>query len=77
MKLTLSAGDMSVVKLWEDDFYEVHKDCQGHIRAIMYLRKGEEFSISTNRKIYSKSSIEGELIGVDNSLEKYYGQDTS
>ena len=66
---------MSVVKWWVDTSYVVYEYCWGHMGSRMYLGKGAVSRFSTKRKINGNISKKGELIGVDNAMEKYYGQD--
>ena len=46
LKLTLSAGEMSVVEWRVDDLYSVHKYFRGHKVYIMSLGKGVMSSLS-------------------------------
>ena len=69
LKLTLRVGDMSVLKWWVEASYVVHQDCWGHMGAMISLGKGSVSTLST-KKINRKSSTEGEMIGVDDTMEK-------
>ena len=70
LKLTLIIGDMSVVKWWVGASFAVHKYFRGHTGSIISLGKVSVSIFSTHKKINRMSSIEGELIGVDNAMSK-------
>ena len=69
MKLTLSVGDMSVVKWWIDALYAAHEEFWGQTGAMMSLGNVSVYSFPKN-KINGKISTEGELIGVDDAMSK-------
>lgn len=66
--LTLHADDIGVIKGHVDAFYAIHNDCRGHIGAIMTFGGGVVTRFSQKEKNNMKSSIEAELIGVDDTL---------
>ena len=67
--LTLEAANMSIVKWWVDaSFGAVHPDMRSHTRAIMSLGGGAVYASSTRQKINTRSSTEGELVGVSNTM---------
>jgi hypothetical protein len=70
LKLTLSVYDVSIIQWWVDALYAVHEDCRGHTGAMMSLGKGAVTSFSTKQKINGKSSMEDELIGVDDAMPR-------
>ena len=70
LKLTLSVDDILVVKWWVDVSYVVHENCRLHTGPKLFLGKGVVYSFSTKQNINGKSSIEDELIGVDDSMAK-------
>ena len=51
-----------------DVAYAVHKDMKSHTGDVLTLGKGAVYSRSTKKKINTKSSIEGEIVGVDDIL---------
>ena len=70
LKTTLSVGDMSVVKWWEDKSYAVLEDYQGQTGAMISLGKVAVSRFFIKQKINVKSSTEGDLIGVDVAMDK-------
>jgi hypothetical protein len=68
MPLTLEADSLNVVKWWVDASFAVHPDMKSHTGATMTLGKGMPYSTSTRQKLNTKSSTEGELVGVNNVL---------
>jgi len=68
MPLILSPNSMTMPRWWVDVAYAVHHDCKGHTGAGMSLGRGMAMSYSWKQKINTKSSMEAEIVGVDNSL---------
>jgi hypothetical protein len=68
MKLTLSVGNLEVIKWWVDASYNVHEDCRGQTGLMMSLGKGAVMSFSRKQKLNVRSSAEGELVGIDEAL---------
>jgi hypothetical protein len=68
MKLNLSADNITCLKWRVDTSHATHKDCRGHTGAMLSLGKGAVISISYKHKINTKSSTEGELVGVNDVL---------
>jgi hypothetical protein len=66
--LTLEAKNMSIVKWWVDASFAVQPDMRSHIGAGMLIGKGAIYSSSTRQKINTRSSTEGELVGVKDTL---------
>ena len=64
MPLTLEADNLHIVKWWVDASYAVHPDMKSHTGGTMSLGKGAIYSTSTRQKLVTKSSTEGELVGV-------------
>jgi hypothetical protein len=65
--LTLSADDLRVVKWYVDASFLVHPDFKSHTCAVMTLGKGAMQSIARKQKLNMRSSMEGELVIVDNA----------
>jgi hypothetical protein len=63
--LTLSAGDLRVVKV--DASFAVNPDFKSHTSAMMTLGKGAMQSIARKQNMNVRSSTEGELVAVDNA----------
>jgi hypothetical protein len=68
MPLTLEADDMQVIKWWVDASFAVHPDMRSHTGAYMTMGKGTVYGTSTRQKINTKSSTEGELVGVNDAM---------
>ena len=66
--LTLEGDAMHLVKWWVDGSFAVHHDMKSHTGATMSLGKGSVYSTSVRQKLNTKSSIEAELVGVDNVM---------
>ncbi len=62
---------------WVGMVYAVHHNCKGHTGAGMSFGQGMAMSYSWKQKVLSKSLIEAELIGVDDTQATSYGPDTS
>jgi hypothetical protein len=65
--LTLSADDLRVVKCYVDASFAVHPDFKSHTGAMMTLGRGAMQSIARKQKMKVRSSMEGELVAVDNA----------
>ena len=59
---------MTIVKWWVDASFAVHPDMRSHTGAVMSIGKGAIYSSSTRQKINTRSSTEGELVGVNDTL---------
>jgi hypothetical protein len=68
LPLILSVDLLTLLRLWVDAAYAVHKNCQGHTGAGMSFGQGMALSYCWKEKINTKSSSEAELVGVDNLL---------
>ena len=66
--LKLEANDSHVVQWWVDASYGVHTDMKSHTGATMTIGKGAIYSTSTRQKLNTKSSTEGELVGVNDAM---------
>jgi hypothetical protein len=65
--LTLSADDLRVVKWYVDASFAVHPDFKSHTGTVMTLGKGAMQSITRKQKMNVRSSMEGELVAVDDA----------
>jgi hypothetical protein len=65
--LTLSADDLRVVKWYVDASFAVYPDFKSHTSAVMMLGRGAMQSIARKQKMNVRSSMEGELVAVDNA----------
>ena len=68
MRLRLSVDALGVIHWWVDASYNVHDDCKDQTGAMMSLGKGAPISFSRKQKLNVRSSCEGELVGVDDTL---------
>ena len=68
MPLILSAESLTLCRWWVDASFAVHNDCKGHTGAGMSFGRGMVLGYSWKQKQTAKSSTEGELYGVDDSL---------
>ena len=68
MPLTLEAESMQIVKWWVDASFAVHPDMKSHTGAVMTLGKGLIYGTSTRQRINTRSSTEGELVGVNDAM---------
>jgi hypothetical protein len=66
--LILEAEQGLAIKWYVDASFAVHPDMQSHTGATMTLGKGAVYSISTKQKINTKSSMEAELVGVNDAM---------
>jgi len=64
--LTMEAGDGP--KWWVDSSIAVHPDMRSHSGIFMTLGKGTAYSASSKQKLNTKSSMEVELVAIDDSM---------
>ena len=70
MPLILEAKDMQIIKWFVDASYGTHADFKSHTSACAIFGKGTPMSIPKKQKINSKSSMEVEVIGIDDALSQ-------
>ena len=68
MPLTLEAESMQIVKWWVDASFVVNPDMKSHTEAVMTLGKGGIYGTSTRQRINTRSSTEGEPVGVNDAM---------
>ena len=68
LETTLEADNTNIIKWHVDASFAVHPDMRSHRGGAMTLGKGAIQTISTKQKINTKSSMEAELIGVDDVI---------
>ena len=66
--LTLGADDISKAKSWVDVSYGVHDDCRSHTGGAMSWGWGVLLTKCQKQKLNTKSSTEGEIVGVSDFL---------
>ena len=55
-------------KWWVDSSYVVHPDMRSHSGIYMTLGRGTTYSTSSKQKLNTKSSIEAELVAINDSM---------
>jgi hypothetical protein len=68
LHLTLSSNGTGNVYWWVDASYTSHEDMKGHTGATMSLGYGSVYSSSTKQRIVTRSSTEGEMVGVYDAM---------
>jgi hypothetical protein len=64
----LSADGIGILKWWADGSFAVHSNMRGHTGASLTMGRGFPISNWTMQKLNTRSSIESELVGVDNMM---------
>jgi hypothetical protein len=64
----LKANDISNINWWVDASNDIHHDMQSHTGGVMIIGKGALYTTSTRQKLTTRSSTEGELVGVHDVL---------
>ena len=68
LSLVKDAEDSKILTLNINASFTVHPDCKSHTGSCLMLGHGSVLSISAKQKINTKSSIQVELIGVDDAM---------
>ena len=68
LTLTLGADDIANMQAWVDVAYAVHEDCKSHTGGVMSWGWGVVLSMCKKQKLNTKSSTEGEIVGVSDYL---------
>ena len=68
LPLIVGVDDIGSLTWNIDALFTVHPDCKSHTRACLFLGHGSILSISVKQKINTKSLIEAELVGVDDTM---------
>ena len=68
LELTLGADDLKKMQSWVDVSYAVHDDCKSHTGGAISWGVGVLMSKSRKQKLNTKSSTEGEIVGVSDYL---------
>ena len=68
LPLVLEADGTHVIKWWVDASFAVHPDMKSHTGGSMSMGKGTIYGTSTRQKLNTKSSTEGELVGVNDVM---------
>jgi hypothetical protein len=77
MLLTLSIGNISVLKTWVDAAYALHDDMRSHTGGTIMMGKGTLYGKCAKQRINVKSFTEAELVGASDPLPKLSGQRVS
>eukprot|EP00957_Ditylum_brightwellii_P085751 6523771-Ditylum_brightwellii.AAC.1 len=75
--LTLEANDYNQITWWVDATFIVHQDMQSHTSGTMIVGKGFLFSTSTKQKMNMKSSMEAELVRMNDVMPQILWTNTS
>ena len=67
-ELTLTIEPDEHPNWWVDSSYAVHPDMRNHSGIYMTLGKGVTYSGSFKQKLNTKSSIEAELVAIDDAM---------
>ena len=68
LRLTLGADNILKAKTWVDVSYGVHNDCKSHTGGAMSWGWGVLLTKCQKQKLNTKSSTEGEIVGVSDYL---------
>ena len=68
LELPLTVNSIGTNQWYVDASYAIHADCEGHTGTIMTMGGRAVISFSWKQKINAKSSMEAELIGIDDAL---------
>ena len=68
LPMILEASDLGCIRWWVDASFAVHPDMRSHTGAMMSVGRGAAYSTSVRQKLNTKSSTEGELVGVDDVM---------
>jgi len=66
--MTLAIELDNEAKWWVDSSYAVHPDMKSHTGIYMTLGKGAMYTASCKTKLNTKSSMEEELVAMDNAM---------
>ncbi len=66
--MTLSIDDLSIVKMWVDAAFRVHKDMRSPTGGAIMILKGTFYASSKKHNMNTKSSTEAELVGAGDFL---------
>jgi hypothetical protein len=64
----LGADDITVMKMWVNAPYTVHRDMKGHTGGVVSFERGAVMSKSLTQKLNTKSLTEAELVGASDYL---------
>jgi len=66
--MTLIIEPDDEVKWWVDSSYTVHPDMKSHTGIYMTLGEGATYTASCKQKLNTKSSMESELVALDDAM---------
>ena len=66
--LTLEADKSGCIRWWVDASIAVHPDMKSHSGAMMSMGQGAAISGSKKQKLNTKTSMESELVGMDDYM---------
>jgi hypothetical protein len=68
MKLYIGFDDITKMRTWVDVSYAVHQDCKSHTGGVISFGWGVLLTKCQKQKLNTKSSTEGEIVGVSDYL---------
>eukprot|EP00957_Ditylum_brightwellii_P151632 11547294-Ditylum_brightwellii.AAC.1 len=68
LPLTLEADDLGQLTWWVDAAFALHHNMRSHTGRVLLAGKGAIYATSTKQKLNTHSSMEAELIRVNNIL---------
>ena len=68
LPLTLEADCYNVMKWWVDASFGFHPDLRSHTGGVLTLGRRAVYSTSTRQMLNTRTSTEGELVGVNDVL---------
>ena len=66
--LTLEINNLGIICWWVDASFAVHPDMKSHTGVTVSLGGGCPFSLSLRQRINTRSSMEAELVGVNDAM---------
>ena len=77
LRMTLESQNIGSIKWWIDASYAIHPDVRSHTGGVLIIGKDVLYTKSTRQKLATRSSTEGELVGVHACSHRCYGLDIS
>ena len=68
LPITLEAENLQIIKWWVDGAFATHPDMRSHTGGMLSLGKGTIYGTVTRYNLNTRSSMEAELVGVDNCM---------
>jgi hypothetical protein len=68
LTMTVETQDITSIKWWIDALYATHPDMHSHTGGVLIIGRGALYTTSTRQSLTTRSSTEGELVGVHDVL---------